>query len=69
MKIIMTEIITLYQRFVSPLFSGRCRFYPSCSEYALQAFENYGFFKATYLASMRILRCHPLYPGGYDPLP
>ena len=70
MKTIMIFIIRFYQRVISKylLPGGRCRFYPTCSEYALQAYQKYGFFKGSYKAINRILRCHPYNEGGYDPL-
>ncbi|NLW42149.1 MAG: membrane protein insertion efficiency factor YidD [Tissierellia bacterium] len=70
MKSVMTLIIRFYQKTISKyLLPGRrCRFYPTCSQYALEAYEKYGFFKGTYLAIKRILKCHPFHEGGYDPL-
>ncbi|HIE78469.1 MAG TPA: membrane protein insertion efficiency factor YidD [Candidatus Thioglobus sp.] len=62
-------LISLYRRFISPLIASRCRFYPTCSEYSLQAFEEYSFFKAFYLTIKRLLRCQPFCKGGVDPLP
>jgi len=67
-KIIIFFII-LYQKHISPFKPTTCRFYPSCSEYAVQALKKYGLLKGLRLSAMRILRCHPLNPGGYDPLP
>ncbi len=61
-------IIKFYKRFLSPVLPNTCRFYPSCSEYSLQAFKKYNMFKASYLSAYRILRCNPFNPGGYDPL-
>ncbi|MGB9846355.1 MAG: membrane protein insertion efficiency factor YidD [Desulfotomaculales bacterium] len=61
-------VIRLYQKMISPLFPPSCRFYPTCSEYACQAFLRYGLLKGFFLASWRLLRCHPFSPGGYDPL-
>ncbi|MEM7180690.1 MAG: membrane protein insertion efficiency factor YidD [Spirochaetota bacterium] len=61
--------IRCYQKLLSPLLPGACRFSPSCSEYAIQAFQNYNVFYAFYLASKRILRCNPLSEGYFDPLP
>ncbi|WP_407541433.1 membrane protein insertion efficiency factor YidD [Deinococcus radiomollis] len=59
-----------YQRRLSPLKAApTCRFTPTCSEYAAQALEGHGAVKGTLLAASRILRCHPLHPGGYDPVP
>ena len=62
-------IIRFYQVCISPLFPPCCRFYPTCSNYALQAIEKYGPFKGIYLSIKRILRCHPFSKGGYDPVP
>jgi putative membrane protein insertion efficiency factor len=61
--------IRFYQRFLSPFLPKRCRFYPSCSQYALQAILRYGIFRGSFLALRRLLRCGPWHPGGYDPLP
>jgi putative membrane protein insertion efficiency factor len=61
--------ILLYQRLVSPLLGPRCRFYPSCSQYALQAVEQYGAWRGSILAVRRLARCHPFHCGGYDPVP
>ena len=63
-------IIYLYQKFISPL-KGRptCIYTPTCSQYAVEALEKYGFFKGSFLAVKRILRCHPFAKGGYDPVP
>lgn len=62
--------IKFYQKFISKyiLIGNNCRFYPTCSDYSIQAYKKYGFFKGTYLAIYRILRCHPFNDGGYDPL-
>jgi uncharacterized protein len=65
----LTASIRLYQRLVSPLLGARCRFYPSCSEYAAQAIERHGALKGTYLAARRLLRCHPWHEGGIDEVP
>ncbi|HTK81904.1 MAG TPA: membrane protein insertion efficiency factor YidD [Bacteroidota bacterium] len=70
MKILFTTGIQLYRHLISPLLpANTCRFYPTCSQYALEAYKQYGFFKATSLTVKRIFRCHPFHPGGYDPLP
>lgn len=61
-------VIRFYQRFISPLLGPRCRFYPSCSQYALQAVQKYGAIRGSYLAVWRLLRCNPFSPGGYDPV-
>jgi uncharacterized protein len=62
-------IIRAYQLLVSPLLGPRCRFHPSCSCYAHTAIERYGVFRGGWLASRRLLRCHPFHEGGYDPVP
>ncbi|MEW5816476.1 MAG: membrane protein insertion efficiency factor YidD [Spirochaetota bacterium] len=62
-------LIELYRKIISPFLPPSCRFYPTCSSYALTAIRRYGPGKGTVLAAKRILRCHPLNPGGYDPVP
>lgn len=62
-------VLRLYQRAVSPHFPAACRYVPSCSAYACAAVEKYGLIKGAVLALKRILRCHPLHEGGYDPVP
>ena len=70
MKKLLLSLITLYQRFVSPAFPGKCRFQPTCSEYAIEAIRKYGALKGGFLALRRILRCHPFYKGDiFDPVP
>ncbi|MBQ3029383.1 MAG: membrane protein insertion efficiency factor YidD [Lachnospiraceae bacterium] len=70
MKKILIAIVRFYQRNVSPYKGGSsCRFIPTCSQYALEALEKYGALKGSLLAIRRILRCHPLSKGGYDPVP
>ena len=70
MKKLLIQIIKVYRKFISPL-KGRptCIYYPTCSQYAIEALEKYGVVKGTYLAVKRILRCHPFHKGGYDPVP
>lgn len=69
MKHLLILLVRVYKVVLSPLKGGQtCRFYPSCSEYALQALMRYGAIKGTGLAIWRILRCNPFNPGGYDPL-
>ena len=71
-KIIKTVIlfpIKLYQFIVSPFLGCRCRFYPSCSEYAEQSINEYGILKGIYFSIKRLLRCNPLHSGGFDPVP
>ena len=62
-------LIKFYRVVISPLKPPSCRFYPTCSAYAYEAITRYGPFRGTALAVKRILRCHPLNPGGYDPVP
>ncbi|MBU1168800.1 MAG: membrane protein insertion efficiency factor YidD [Proteobacteria bacterium] len=62
-------LIRIYQTFLSPLTGPSCRFYPTCSEYAYQAFERHGLLKGAYLSIRRIFKCHPFHPGGFDPVP
>jgi putative membrane protein insertion efficiency factor len=62
-------LIRGYQLAISPLLGPRCRFYPSCSEYALEALAVHGVFKGLRLTLTRILRCHPWHSGGLDPVP
>lgn len=61
-------IIRFYRVCISPLKPPTCRFYPTCSLYAIEAIEKYGAFKGGYLAGKRILKCHPFHAGGYDPV-
>lgn len=62
-------LIRLYQIFISPyLGQNKCKYYPTCSNYAIQAYQKYGVFKGTLLSVWRILRCNPFSKGGYDPL-
>ncbi|MGP1445265.1 membrane protein insertion efficiency factor YidD [Treponema sp.] len=61
--------VKIYQTCVSPLFPPCCRYYPTCSHYALESLRKYGPFKGSYLAVKRIFRCHPFHEGGYDPVP
>ncbi|MCD5416587.1 membrane protein insertion efficiency factor YidD [Candidatus Bipolaricaulota bacterium] len=63
------KTIALYQRFISPLIPPRCRFYPTCSHYGVEAIEQHGLFRGGYLTLRRLLRCHPFHPGGFDPVP
>jgi putative membrane protein insertion efficiency factor len=68
-KKIIIFIITLYQKYISPIKPATCRFYPTCSEYAIQALTEFGLIEGVWLSVKRISRCHPFNPGGYDPLP
>lgn len=69
MKRLLLRFIRFYRRAISPLFPPRCRYIPTCSQYALEAIEKYGALKGGLLAAGRILRCNPLFKGGYDPVP
>ncbi|PNY87702.1 membrane protein insertion efficiency factor YidD [Staphylococcus agnetis] len=61
--------IRFYQKFISPLTPPSCRFYPTCSNYTIEAIQVHGAFKGTWLGVKRILKCHPLHKGGFDPVP
>ncbi|HVB45801.1 MAG TPA: membrane protein insertion efficiency factor YidD [Streptosporangiaceae bacterium] len=62
-------LITGYRKFISPLLAPRCRFYPSCSAYALEAVQVHGAGRGSWLAIRRLSRCHPFHAGGLDPVP
>jgi putative membrane protein insertion efficiency factor len=68
-RLLLTGLIVGYRRFLSPLLGPRCRFYPSCSSYALEAVSVHGAAKGTVLTTARICRCHPWNPGGVDHVP
>ncbi|MBU4534109.1 MAG: membrane protein insertion efficiency factor YidD [Eubacteriales bacterium] len=61
-------VIRTYQVCISPYLPSSCRFYPTCSEYAIQAIRKYGLVRGGFMAGRRICRCHPFSPGGYDPV-
>jgi putative membrane protein insertion efficiency factor len=69
LKVIAKLCIRAYQKFISPFLGNRCRFYPSCSQYGLEALEHYSFFIALWLITKRLVKCQPLNKGGFDPLP
>jgi putative membrane protein insertion efficiency factor len=69
MKKIALVFIKFYQYAVSPHFPPVCRYYPSCSSYAYEAVERYGVLRGCFMAVRRLVRCHPLHSGGYDPVP
>jgi hypothetical protein len=69
MKKLLIIFIKFYQYFISPLTGRNCRYYPTCSAYALEAVKKHGSLKGTALAVKRILRCHPFHAGGFDPVP
>ncbi|WP_214107900.1 membrane protein insertion efficiency factor YidD [Acrocarpospora catenulata] len=66
---ILLAPIRFYRAFISPLLGPRCRFYPSCSAYGLEAIAVHGALRGTWLTIRRIGRCHPFHPGGFDPVP
>jgi hypothetical protein len=68
MKYFLVLLIGLYQKFISPLKGQTCRFYPTCSEYSVQALQKYGLVKGSWKSIIRILKCHPFHPGGHDPV-
>lgn len=68
-KFILVKCIRFYQQGISPLFPPTCRYVPSCSQYAIIAIQRYGLVKGGWLATKRVLRCHPWHAGGYDPVP
>lgn len=69
MKNIPIFFIWIYKKIISPLFPPRCKYYPSCSEYSMQAFKKHGFFKGAILSVWRLLRCNPFSKGGVDHVP
>ncbi|MCD7728112.1 MAG: membrane protein insertion efficiency factor YidD [Ruminococcus sp.] len=69
MKQVMIFLVKIYQKVISPLFPARCKYYPTCSKYAVDAFKKHGFFKGLILAVWRILRCNPWSNGEIDPVP
>ena len=68
MKYIPIFLIKLYRALISPLFPPSCRFYPTCSEYSIEALLKFGVFKGGWMSLKRVGKCHPLHPGGYDPV-
>ena len=69
MRHLIRVLIRAYQLAISPLLAARCRFYPSCSQYALEAVSTHGSLRGSWLALRRLARCHPFDAGGYDPVP
>ena len=68
MKTLCILFIRFYQLFISPLFPPTCRFYPTCSQYAIEAIQKKWVLRGVWLAIKRIAKCHPFHPGGYDPV-
>lgn len=66
---IFISILRGYQYLISPLLGNRCRFHPTCSEYMIEAVQNFGIFKGFYLGIKRLARCNPMCEGGFDPVP
>ncbi len=60
--------LRFYKRWVSPMLPSACRFYPTCSEYMMEAVAKYGTIKGVYMGARRLLRCHPFHEGGFDPV-
>lgn len=69
MSSILIWVVRQYQRFISPLFRPTCRYYPTCSAYTIEALKRHGALKGGLMGMARILRCHPLVKGGFDPVP
>ncbi len=69
MSHIALALIRIYQKLFSPLFGNHCRFHPTCSFYTYEAIDKYGLLKGTFLGTIRLFKCHPLHPGGNDPVP
>lgn len=69
MRAALVLLIRLYKRLISPLLPPACRFYPTCSEYAAGAIAKHGVIRGSILAAKRLVKCNPLHPGGYDPIP
>jgi hypothetical protein len=69
MRRLLVALFRAYQYVLSPWWGRQCRFFPSCSNYAIEAVERHGSLRGSWLAVRRVLRCHPWNPGGHDPVP
>jgi uncharacterized protein len=69
MKSVLVAALRGYQYAIRPMLGANCRFFPSCSEYAIEALERHGTARGSWLAMRRLGKCHPYHPGGYDPVP
>ena len=69
MKKILIALIKFYRKYISPIKGTKCPYFPTCSEYGMEAIEKHGALKGGFLAIYRIIRCNPLSKGGYDPVP
>ncbi|MFZ5776306.1 MAG: membrane protein insertion efficiency factor YidD [Thermodesulfobacteriota bacterium] len=69
MRDICIALVRWYQLLLSPVLPPSCRFYPTCSHYAIEAFSRHGAWRGLFLTIHRLLRCHPFHPGGFDPVP
>jgi putative membrane protein insertion efficiency factor len=66
---LLVGVVKAYQLILSPMLGQQCRFYPTCSQYAIEAIRKHGAFLGTYFTVRRLLRCHPWHAGGHDPIP
>lgn len=69
MKRLLIGLVRVYQYAISPLLGRNCRYFPTCSDYTVEAVQKYGAMRGGWLGAKRICRCHPWHPGGYDPVP
>jgi uncharacterized protein len=69
MKALLVALLRGYQYVFRPMLGSNCRFYPSCSDYAMEAIKKHGAIRGSWLAAKRVARCHPYHPGGFDPVP
>ncbi len=69
MQRLLIACIRFYRHYISPLMAPHCRFHPTCSQYAVDAIQQHGALRGSWLSARRICKCHPFHPGGYDPVP